>query len=195
MTWAWQLQSPRPGVQRYRVMRDDSPLSYADALAAWEGDAGFRTFFIDLLTSAPFEAYSWETPPVTRTTRARDFEFVLLDSPYLAGRLDAESFANHFAAAGDKPVIAFPNLGRDAHLVVPCPRDPDTDYGHLAAFVRTASDEQNHALWRMVGATMRERLSDARTWLSTAGGGVAWVHVRLDSRPKYYGFRAYAVAT
>ncbi|MGI9175867.1 MAG: DUF6940 family protein [Rhodothermales bacterium] len=23
-------------------------------------------------------------------------------------------------------------------------------------------------------------------WLSTAGGGVSWLHVRLDSRPKYY---------
>ena len=23
-------------------------------------------------------------------------------------------------------------------------------------------------------------------WLSTAGGGVDWLHMRLDKRPKYY---------
>jgi hypothetical protein len=194
MTWTTELQAPRPGVQRHRVLRDDAALSYADALGAWEEDAAFRAFFIDLLAGAPFEAYCWETPPVSAATAGRDFEFVLLDSPNLAGKLDSESFANQFAAAGDKPVIGFSNLGRDAYLVVPCPRGGTTDYGHLAAFVRSASEEQKHALWRAVGATMLERLGDRRIWLSTAGGGVAWVHVRLDSRPKYYGFRAYAVA-
>ena len=194
MTWSIQLQAPRPGVQRYRVLRDDAALSYADALGAWTDDASFRAFFIDLLSGAPFEAYCWETPPVTAGTVGREFEFVLLDSLYLAGRVDSQSFANQFAAAGDKPVIGFPNLGRDAYLVVPCPQGGATDYGHLAAFVRSASADQKHALWSAVGATMLERLGERRIWLSTAGGGVAWVHVRLDSRPKYYGFRPYAVA-
>jgi len=26
---------------------------------------------------------------------------------------------------------------------------------------------------------------------STAGAGVSWLHVRLDDRPKYYGFKPY----
>ena len=30
------------------------------------------------------------------------------------------------------------------------------------------------------------------TWLSTEGSGVPWLHVRLDSRPKYYHHAAYA---
>jgi len=30
------------------------------------------------------------------------------------------------------------------------------------------------------------RLSDRPLWISTAGMGVNWLHVRLDSRPKYY---------
>ena len=29
------------------------------------------------------------------------------------------------------------------------------------------------------------RLSDRPLWLSTSGAGVAWLHVRLDDRPKY----------
>jgi hypothetical protein len=193
MTWTSEVQSPRPGVCRYRLLQDDAPVPYADVLDAWEGDAAFRAFFLDLLVQAPFAAYCWETPPVTAATRHRDFEFVLLDSPYLAGKIDEHSFANHFRGAGDKPVIGFSNLGGDAFLVVPCPGEPTTEYGHLAAFVRSASDEQNHALWRTVGPAVRERIGERRLWLSTAGGGVAWLHVRLDSSPKYYGFRPYAV--
>jgi hypothetical protein len=193
MSWASEVQSPRPGVRRYRVLRDDAPVPYASVLEAWESDAVFRAWFLDLLVQAPFEAYCWETPPVTAATRHREFEFVLLESPYLAGKVDTQSFANHFRGAGDKAVIGFSNLGGDAFLVVPCPAGRATEYGHLAAFVRTASDEQNHALWQAVGGAVRERIGERRLWLSTAGGGVAWVHVRLDSSPKYYGFRPYAV--
>ncbi len=31
-------------------------------------------------------------------------------------------------------------------------------------------------------------------WLSTAGAGVSWLHVRLDDRPKYYGHGPYRTA-
>jgi hypothetical protein len=32
----------------------------------------------------------------------------------------------------------------------------------------------------------RHRLSHEISGLSTAGGGVDWLHMRLDDRPKYY---------
>ena len=32
-----------------------------------------------------------------------------------------------------------------------------------------------------------------KVWLSTSGLGVYWLHVRLDSRPKYYQFKEFAV--
>ena len=38
---------------------------------------------------------------------------------------------------------------------------------------------------------MLPKRGDAPTWVSTAGGGVAWLHVRLDSAPKYYTHRPY----
>ena len=40
-------------------------------------------------------------------------------------------------------------------------------------------------------ARLRRRVGVKPVWLSTAGAGVAWVHVRLDDRPKYYGYDAY----
>ena len=33
---------------------------------------------------------------------------------------------------------------------------------------------------------MQQRVSASPLWLSTAGMGVSWLHLRLDSRPKNY---------
>lgn len=170
---------------------DSSPVSYAEALRRWRDDADFRSFFTSLLADAPFAAFRWETPPISIATADRPFEFVLLDSPGLGGDPDAEAFAEHFDGAPEDGVVAFSNLGKDAILIVPCPRGPHAAYGHLGAFVRQAPEAQRHALWERVGAAMERRLGARPVWLSTAGAGVSWLHVRLDDRPKYYGFEGY----
>jgi len=38
---------------------------------------------------------------------------------------------------------------------------------------------------------MQSRIGDRVVWLSTAGAGVPWLHVRLDDRPKYYHYGPY----
>jgi hypothetical protein len=64
----------------------------------------------------------------------------------------------------------------------------------MAAFIRDAPEAQKHELWQAVGAAMAARLDARPVWLSTAGMGVSWLHIRLDSRPKYYGFAPYREA-
>jgi hypothetical protein len=167
-----------------------SPVSCAEVLRRWRSDAEFRAFFMGLLADAPYAAFRWETPPLTAATADRPFEFVLLDSPGLAEKPDAAAFAEHFRGPAGG-VVEFPNLGGDAILVVPCPGGPLSAYGHLGAFVRQAPEPQRHALWELVGAAMQRRLGARPVWLSTAGAGVSWLHVRLDDRPKYYGYAPY----
>ncbi len=180
-------------VLRFRLLRDGEPLSRSDVVDRWQNDHSFRSFFITVLADAPFSAYFWETPPVTRTTINREFEFVLVDSRSLAGvHTDEQAFANHFASA--KPgesVIEFPNLGGDATLVVPCPREPSSAYSQISAFARKAPDDQQHQLWSMVGAALERRLSAQPVWLNTSGLGIYWLHIRLDSSPKYYTHEPY----
>ena len=139
-----------------------------------------------------FQPLSPAPPPVTSATAGRPFEFVLLDAPFLSQPPDARTFADHFARDHDDTgVVVFDNLGGDATLVVPTPPDASADYSHLAAFVRNSGGERQHALLRALGAAAQRRLDDRPVWISTAGGGVAWLHVRLDSRPKYYGHEPY----
>ena len=179
--------------QQISILQSDRRLSYAEVLRLWQGNPSFREFYSSLLSAAPFQAFRWETPPVTSGTVGRDFEFVLLDSPALAAAApNATPFAGQIKSAGENDdVLAFTNLGKDAVLVIPLPRGVQTAYCHLAAFLRQAPEHQKHALWQLVGRTLEERIGAQPTWLSTAGLGVFWLHVRLDNRPKYYGFAPY----
>jgi hypothetical protein len=176
-------------IQRYALLRDDVPLAYAEVLSLWRDDASFRSYFFALLSDSPFEAYRWETPCVTLATLTRQFEFVLLRSDGLARTVDTSAFAKYFNTASE--VVTFPNLGRDAVMVVPCPICDTSIYGHLASFMRHAPKAQLHHLWTAVAVAMEQRVCARPVWLSTAGMGVSWLHVRLDDRPKYYGYAAY----
>jgi hypothetical protein len=176
--------------RRSTVERDGRPLTYTDVIRAWQDDPEFRTFVNALLAGTPYPAFRWETPAVTAAAADRPFECIVLDSPELDRRPDPEAFAEHFAdPAAD--VVTFANLGRDAVLVVPCPLAESSAYGHLAAFVRHAPEVQKHAFWRSVGEAMARRVGTKPVWLSTAGAGVPWLHVRLDDRPKYYAHAPY----
>lgn len=181
---------PKASGLRGFVNHGDQGATFEQVIRAWREDREFRTQFNAALAAAPYSAFRWETPALSRDTQGRLFEFVLLDSPGLASRPDAAAFADFFPAARDGVTI-FPNLSGDAVLIVPCPVGKHSAYGHLAAFVRGAPPEQRDALWQAVGQTLIERISTTPLWLSTAGAGVSWLHVRLDQRPKYYGYEPY----
>ena len=178
---------------KYSVCRNDEPLSYADVVALWQSDESFRTFFIELLADAPFAAYFWETPAVTDTSIDQPFQFVLLDSPDLSGvSADPAAFSDYFdAPCARNGVVSFPNFGKDALLLAPCPGEPQSAHAHLAVFVRRAPRARIHALWREVGRLLEQHIHQRPIWLSTAGLGVYWLHVRLDTQPKYYSFQPY----
>lgn len=166
----------------------DGGRNFREAMEALADDAKFRGTLTGTLRNSPFDAFFWETPPVLAGNFDRPFEFVLVNGPTLATLApDPRPFSDHFARRDpSETVLTFPNLGGDAFLVVPAPIAGDSAYPHLAAFLRQAPAEQVDEFWRLAGASMLERISDRPTWLSTAGLGVSWLHLRLDSRPKYY---------
>lgn len=175
------------GKGRFRLVRDEEVLSFNEVVEAWK--AGFGSEFSSMLARQPYQAFYWECPPVTRDTMDTPFEFSIVRSGGFAraSRLD---FADKIDASAR--VVSFNNLGGDSTLVVPCFDDslPEDTYGHVANFCRGASRAQQEELWRTVAYALVDVLdrrgSQRRTWLSTAGGGVPWLHVRFDSRPKYY---------
>jgi len=180
---------------RCQISQDGTELTFGQALDLLDGSAAFRDFLGRTLVESDYPALRWETPPVTRRTLDRRFEFVLINDPSLARRPEPKVFSAHFdSLPAQVQVVAVPNLGKTAWLVVPRESTHASRYVHLKAFLSGAPKTQVHDLWRCVASTVRQELSDRRLWLSTAGGGVAWLHVRLDHMPKYYSFRPYAFA-
>lgn len=105
---------------------------------------------------------------------------------------DTGAFEQHLAS----DVSVFRNLGGDAVLV--SPRQVSgidaLTYVHLANYVRGAPPQQVLLLWAEVGSAVEKRVSEMKgkpVWLSTSGLGVYWLHVRLDSTPKYYTYDPY----
>lgn len=194
MAWGLRAQAAGAGTVRWQLLAaSGEALRYADVVSRWSADAAFRTFWSSLLRERiPFHACCWECPPVTGATVSRPFECVFVESPALAClRAEAEAFADHFRAG--EAVATFGNLGGDAVLVAPAPATGGADFTHLARFVATAAPAQADALWQAVGTAMTARIGAKPVWLSTAGLGVGWLHVRLDDRPKYYRHAPYAV--
>ncbi|MBC6413671.1 MAG: hypothetical protein GDA45_01870 [Chromatiales bacterium] len=180
------------GVLKLQLCDGGVVLNYQTVLSLWKDSEVFRSFYIRSLASIDYIAYRWETPPLTTETLYQPFECVLVDSPELAITADASAFSDYFDNAhSQESIVTFSNLGGDAWMVVPCPKATISTYSHLAVFTRHAPDYQQHALWQQVAKLVGLHISSAPLWLNTAGGGVAWLHVRLDSRPKYYCYSPY----
>lgn len=184
-------QSTTPSVVTTTLTRHGAPVTYAEVLVLWQADPAFVSFFSDRMRDALWSAFRWETPPITKTTASRAFEFTLSAAPELAVRADPHPFRDHLPPEGSEQAAAFVSLGHDAILVVPAAARGGPGYAHLGEFVRDAPPSAQLQLWARVGAEAQARLSDRPVWISTAGAGVSWLHVRLDDRPKYYRTAAY----
>lgn len=153
-------------------------------------DAAFRSLLIDTLLGTGFAALAWETTPISRATADLPMAQCVLPHPALARALpDIASFGEHLnSGRGTTEVRTFLNWGGDARLIVPCEPKAKIDYAHLIAFLKNAPPAQRDTLFRDVGVHVLRHLetSDEPVWVSTAGMGVSWLHVRLDKRPKYY---------
>lgn len=193
----WEVQSNalNKNVHKYSLFENESHLTYEDVIRAWRENSKFREFYFSILEKSLFDSYFWENPPVTTSTIRQAYEFVLVNSPQLS-RVSADPgpFQNKFKFSPEEgqTVIAFENLGRDAELIVPFPIAPQRLYAHFASFIREAPENQKHDLFMTMAKSLKDRLNNNPTWVSTSGLGVYWLHIRLDSRPKYYSYQPYS---
>lgn len=176
-------------ISAYKIYQDNKILSFGDFLKLLIENEDFRIYFNNLLASSAYSAFRWETPGVTQNKLDMNFSFVLVNSPGLIRRIDRNSFKEHFKEY-DSIAVA-PNLSGDAIMIIPSPGQNGNDYGHLAEFVRKAPLEVIHKFWIIAGEEMLSILEKRKCWLSTAGAGVSWLHLRLDSKPKYYTYSTY----
>jgi hypothetical protein len=180
--------------EKVAIIEDGRTMSFAEVIAGWRDDAAFRAFFLAVLAATPYPAFLWEMPPIRRGRTGANYEYVAIRSDALARTpSDSEAFAAKFRNTVGS-VATFRNLGGDALLVVPRQACEAEAYTHIAAFVRDAPPAQQREFFRVLGLAIGQELRRTAEpiWTSTSGLGVAWLHVRLDSYPKYYQHGPYA---
>ena len=176
------LEDGRPLTVRRMLEQLQQPATTADTATTLLVDV-----LIDALRDAPYEAFYFEMPPIAAATLEYPAEFVVVESTSLvAATVDRKPFAAHLDRTADD-IVTFLNLGKDARLVVPADRGQGPCYAHLAKFVRGADRNHVRALWRVAATELvAHHLGEEPVWWNTNGDGVYWLHVRLDTWPKYY---------
>ena len=158
----------------------------------------FLDFWIEVLQNQPYEAYRLEFKPFSKSQQGDSVRFAVIDASRSFEGMTANpaAFQKKFQE-NDGQVAAFSNLGGDATLIAPraMPDVRSQVYVSLASFVRKAPLDQVEVLFQEVGAQLDLHISksSAPVFLSTAGLGVPWLHVRLDSVPKYYNYQPYKI--
>lgn len=184
------------GAARYRAYIGARLATFRQALESLAKNSGSRQALSETIRTLP--AVFWECVPVSSDTLdSAPFEFVLLPAnPRSWKGPDPGPFSSHLSRCGsEQGAIAFDSLGKDSRLIVPCSVEPVGALTHLGVFVRDAPVTAQGALWKLVAEealTAIERAKGKKVWLSTSGLGVSWLHVRLDTRAKYYHTQYYA---
>lgn len=189
MGWAFEPAAESPDRVVLDARRDGERVGREAFFTGLGREEALRTALTDVLARSPFEAFAWETAPLHEASAGQPFATAIVDSPGLRRvQPDPSPFRRQLGAAA---VTTFANLGGDAVLVVPHP-DAAPGAAHLARFVREAPPDVVSALWIAVAEAVAAWPRSRPLWVSTAGLGVYWLHVRLDSTPKYYRHRAFA---
>lgn len=170
---------------KFGVKEHNIPVSTNRFLERLKTETAFVRWYNQQLAECPFDAFFWENRPMSQSKPDTLYECCLVKSDFLSRVTpDARSFGSKFNP--DCDVVVFPNLGGDATLVVPCPVSEQSIYSQIGHFVRHAPQSQIENFWSSVGDVMLQKTGSEPRWLSTSGLGVYWLHVRIDTRPKYY---------
>lgn len=180
------------GVKKFRI-GNPRGMSFRETFELMATQTDFQRFLSRLLRESGFSSYILEMSPFRELDLDSLFEFVLLPIPLASGEPDRKVYEEYFSwpKAKSRGVVSFPNLGRNALLVVPAPAHESSDYKDLGSFMATAPAEQQDALWGELGVQILKHVSERAIWVSVAGGGIPWLHFRIDEIPKYYRYAPY----
>lgn len=176
---------------RFRLKKDSQNLSFKEVFELWSSDLEFVKFYKNELIKLNYKAFYWEHPAIKKEFLEKKYECILQRARSLEHLPSNENAFSEYIHSMDQ-VVDFMNLGKNARLVVPTKKTNQEIYNHLGKFIRFAEDEQIIEVFKRTGVTILEEVEKTKLiWLNTAGLGVIWLHIRMDTRPKYYKTKKY----
>lgn len=175
---------------KYIVYIDKHRITFDEAMDLFYNSKNFRNKFITKLRNVKFQGYFLEMAPSDKL-----FEFTLINVPVFSNiKANSTPFKDKLKnCLSDTDVISFMNFSMKSKLIVPCSKTKNKEvYTHIANFIRYAPINQIHSLLKEIPVQVNSfRKRNDPIWVSTHGLGVYWLHVRLDSLPKYYKTQKY----
>ncbi|MGC1310565.1 MAG: hypothetical protein WA885_25325 [Phormidesmis sp.] len=158
------------------------PLSWERVAQGLVSEGDFRQLWNQAWADLPFD-FEWKPVPIHPYT-AKTHPFFAIAFPAQFRPADPHDFQPYLQKLGPAEMTAtFENFSGDAQLLIP---KNTGDYGHIAAFCRTAETALQQTLWRQVGELCLEAIAQQTpVWCNTHGHGVPWLHIRFDRRLKY----------
>ena len=175
---------------KIKIYKDSIMVTWDQILYLWKNSNKFIKFFIDLIKSTQFDNFFWECPPINlKNIQYQNFECYIINSNNNFGKASDNSFKSYFNENPSKKIISFYNPSRSCLLIVPCPLEEieKNCYLNISTFIKHAPKPQIYILWKQISTLLKKQLkNNHHIWLNTHGLGVPWLHVRLDTIPKYY---------
>lgn len=186
-----EIKGQNENTVRFRIKKEERNLSFKEVFELWSSNSEFVNFYKDELIRSEYEAFYWEHPAIKNEFLEKKYECILQRSKPLEHLPSNESAFKEYIHSKSQ-VVDFMNLGKNARLVVPTKKTDEEIYNHLGKFIRYAKNEQIIETFKRVGITIFEEMEKQKIiWLNTAGLGVIWLHIRMDTRPKYYKTKGY----
>ena len=184
--WTLKIVGQNENGARIKIQKGKEFLSFREVFEFWQFQPNFIDFYVKSLISLDVKAFHWEHPAVKIDFLDKTYECMILKTNGFEKRsINETAFADYIHANSYSEV--FYNLGKNAKLVVPTQKIYSEVYKHIGSFIRLAPKIQIHEQFQKLGKSVLDEVLEGKLiWLNTAGLGVIWLHMRLDTRPKYY---------
>lgn len=176
---------------RFKLKQEDQFLSFQKVFDLWRESSEFTCFYVSLLEEGEYSGLFWEHPPLTLIDLNQDYECIIYRTHAFDKKsVDEDAFKDFISS--NHLITSFPNLGKNAMLIAPTKQNEAACYKHFGIFLQQAGKEQILALFQEIGKLTLEQINEKeQIWLNTSGMGVFWLHIRLDTIPKYYKTKRY----
>lgn len=99
---------------------------------------------------------------------------------------DYKLFNEYIIKSKNKYATSFYNLSKSTKLVIPMPRK-NKNFSTLNNFCKNASKTHQQQFWKLVSnEIVKYKKNNKKVFISTHGLGVPYLHIRIESNPKYY---------
>lgn len=152
---------------------------WSDKLSEWSNSV-VQTYPLSIEDN-----FFWETSPFLDNA-SNYIEHFVINKSLNKLKQNYTPFIEYINKSNDKNVISFYNKSKDAILVIPIPRK-NKNFTTLKDFIDNASKTQQILFWKEVAKqTLKFFKKNKIVYVSTHGLGVHYLHVRIESTPKYY---------